>query len=148
VGDGVAAVVAESPYIAYDALEMIEEAYEPLPAVVNARAATEAGAPLVHDNVPDNVSYTWELGDKEACDKAFAEADHVVELELIHQRLIPNAMEPRACAAQWDATMEEMTVWTTSQNPHPIRLLLSAFTLGIPENRLRVISPDVGGGFG
>lgn len=148
VGDGVAAVVAESPYIAYDALEMIEVDYEPLPAVVNARAATEEGAPLVHDNVPNNISYTWELGDKEACDKAFAEADHVVELELVNQRLIPNAMEPRACAAQWDAAMEEMTVWTTSQNPHPIRLLLSAFTLGIPENRLRVISPDVGGGFG
>ena len=80
--------------------------------------------------------------------RAFAEAAHVVELDLINQRLIPNAMEPRACMAEWDNTTEEMTVWTTSQNPHPIRLLLSGFTLGIPENKLRVISPDVGGGFG
>ncbi|RMG91928.1 MAG: xanthine dehydrogenase family protein molybdopterin-binding subunit [Chloroflexi bacterium] len=148
VGDGVAAVVAETPYIAYDALDLIEVDYEPLPAVVDAKKATEPGAPLVHDNVPNNISYTWALGDKEACDKAFAEADVVVELELVNQRLIPNAMEPRAAVAQWNAATEEMTLWTTSQNPHPIRLLLSAFTLGIPENKLRVISPDVGGGFG
>ncbi len=148
VGDGVAAVVAESPYIANDALDLIEVEYEPLPAVVDARATTEEGAPLVHDDVPNNISYTWALGDKEACDKAFAEADHVVELDLINQRLIPTAMEPRAAVAQWNAFTEEMTLWTTSQNPHPIRLLLSAFTLGIPEHKLRVISPDVGGGFG
>lgn len=148
VGDGVVAVVAESPYIAYDALDLIEVEYEQLPAIVGAKATTEPGAPLIHDDVPDNISYTWALGDKEACDKAFAEAEHVVELELINQRLIPNAMEPRACVAQWHAAMGEMTVWTTSQNPHPIRLLLSAFTLGVPENKLRVISPDVGGGFG
>lgn len=148
VGDGVAAVVAESPYIAEDALDLIEVEYEILPAVVNARAAMEEGTPLVHDNVPDNLSYTWALGDKDTCDKAFAEADHVVELELINQRLIPTAMEPRAAVAQWNPATGEMTLWTTSQNPHPIRLLLSAFTLGIPEHKLRVISPDVGGGFG
>ncbi len=148
VGDGVAAVVAESPYIAYDALELIEVEYEPLPAVVDAKAATEEGAPLVHDDIPNNVSYTWAIGDKDACDKAFAEADHVVELDLVNQRLIPTAMEPRAAVAEWNAFSEEMTLWTTSQNPHPIRLLLSAFTLGIPEHKLRVISPDVGGGFG
>ncbi|MDW8327848.1 MAG: xanthine dehydrogenase family protein molybdopterin-binding subunit [Anaerolineales bacterium] len=148
VGDGVACVVAESPAIAADALDLIEVDYEPLPAVVDARKAAEPGAPLVHDDIPNNLSYTWAIGDKEACDKAFAEAEHVVELELINQRLIPTAMEPRAVAAQWNAASEEMTVWTTSQNPQPIRLLLSAFTLGIPENKLRVISPDVGGGFG
>ncbi len=148
VGDGVAAVVAESSYIAYDALDLIEVDYEPLPAIVGAKAAAEPGRPLVHDDIADNVSYTWALGDKEACDKAFAEAEHVVELDLINQRLIPNAMEPRAAAAQWNAATEEMTVWTTSQNPHIIRLLLGAFTLGIPEHKLRVISPDVGGGFG
>ncbi len=148
VGDGVAAVVAESPYIAADALDLIEVDYEALPAVVDARKATDPGAPLIHEECPGNVSYTWGLGDKEACDKAFAEAEHVVELELVNQRLIPNAMEPRAAVAQWSAATEEMTLWTTSQNPHPIRLLLSAFTLGIPENKLRVVSPDVGGGFG
>lgn len=148
VGDGVAVVAAETPYIAEDALDLIQVDYEPLDAVVDARGTTDEGAPLVHDGIPNNVSYTWALGDKEAMEQAFAEAAHVVELELVNQRLIPNAMEPRACAAQWSATTEEMTVWTTSQNPHPIRLLLSAFTLGVPENRLRVISPDVGGGFG
>ena len=148
VGDGVAVVAAEDPYIAQDALDLIEVEYEPLPAVIDAKKTTEAGAPLVHDDLPNNISYTWALGNKDETLQELAQADHVVELELINQRLIPNAMEPRACAAQWSAPMEEMTVWTTSQNPHPIRLLLSAFTLGIPENKLRVISPDVGGGFG
>jgi carbon-monoxide dehydrogenase large subunit len=98
--------------------------------------------------VPNNLSFTWPLGDKEGCERAFAQAEHVVELDLINQWLIPNAMEPRACAAQWDTAMEEMIVWTTSQNPHIIRFLLSAATLHVPENKLRVISPDVGGGFG
>ena len=148
VGDSVAVVVAEDPYTAADALDAVEVEYEPLPAVVDARGATEAGAPLVHDGIEENISYRWELGNEEVCGQAFAEAAHTVEVELVNQRLIPTAMEPRAAAARWDAATEEMTVWTTSQNPHPIRLLLSAFTLGIPESRLRVISPDVGGGFG
>ena len=148
VGDSVAVVVADDPYVAADAVEAIEVDYEPLPTVVDARGATDEGAPLVHAEIEDNVSYHWALGDQEACDTAFAEADEVVEIELVNQRLIPTAMEPRAAAAQWDAASEEMTVWTTSQNPHPIRLLLSAFTLLIPESKLRVISPDVGGGFG
>ena len=148
VGDSVAVVVADDPYVAADAVEAIEVDYEPLPTVVDARGAMDEGAPLVHAEIEDNVSYHWALGDQEACEKAFAEADEVVEIELVNQRLIPTAMEPRAAAAQWDAASEEMTVWTTSQNPHPIRLLLSAFTLGIPESKLRVISPDVGGGFG
>ena len=141
VGDSVAVVAARTPYIAADAVEAIEVDYEPLPTVVDARGAMDEGAPLVHAEIEDNVSYHWALGDQEACDKAFAEADEVVEVELVNQRLIPTAMEPRAAAAQWDAASEEMTVWTTSQNPHPIRLLLSAFTLGIPESKLRVISP-------
>lgn len=148
VGDGVAVVVAETPYQAEDALELINVTYEPLPAVVDAKKAMQPGQPLLHDDVADNVSYTWALGDKAATEKAFQEAAHVIELDLTNQRLIPNAMEPRATAAQWNPATEEMTVWTTSQNPHPIRLLLSAFTLGIPEHKLRVISPDVGGGFG
>lgn len=148
VGDGVAVVVAESPYIAADALDLIDVDYDPLPAVVDARKTMDEGAPLVHDDVPNNLSFHWPLGEKDATNQALAQADHVVELELINQRLIPNAMEPRACVAQWDSFMENMTVWTTSQNPHTIRLLLGAFTLGIPEHKLRVISPDVGGGFG
>ncbi len=148
VGDSVAVVVANSPYVAEDALALIDVDYEVLPVSMGAKATTEEGAVQLHDDIDDNVSYTWALGDEDAMKAAFAGAAHVVELDLINQRLIPNAMEPRACAAEWDASMEEMTVWTTSQNPHPIRLLLAAFTLGIPENKLRVISPDVGGGFG
>lgn len=148
VGDRVAVVVAESPHIAADALDMIDVDYEPLPAVTDARQAAEAGAPLVHDDVPNNVSYTWALGNKDECDKAFAEADKVVELELVNQRLIATAIEPRAAVAQWNAFNEEMTLWTTSQNPNLTRVVLSAFLLGIPEHKLRLIAPDVGGGFG
>ena len=102
----------------------------------------------MHDNVANNVSYEWELGDKEATDRAFAEADHIVELDLVNQRLIATAMEPRACVAQWNAFSEDMTLWTTSQNPHLTRVVMSAFTFTLPEQKLRVISPDVGGGFG
>ncbi|UCC54820.1 MAG: molybdopterin-dependent oxidoreductase [Anaerolineaceae bacterium] len=148
VGDRVIAVVAESPAVAQDALELIEVDYEPLPAVVDARKAMEPGAPLVHDDVENNMSYDWVLGDKEVNDQAFANADHVVELDLINQRLIATAMEPRACVAQWNAFTEEMTLWTTSQNPHLTRVVMSAFTFTLPEHKLRVISPDVGGGFG
>jgi carbon-monoxide dehydrogenase large subunit len=148
VGDGVAVVVAENPYVAEDALDLIDVDLDPLPAVVDARGAMDDGAPLVHDDVEKNLSFHWPLGDGEATDEALSDSDHVVELEFVNQRLIPNAMEPRACAAQWDPSDESMTVWTTSQNPHTIRLLLGAFTLGIPEHKLRVVSPDVGGGFG
>lgn len=148
VGDGVVAIVAEDPYTAFDALELVEVDYSPLPVVVNAKKAAEAGAPQLHDEIPGNVSFHWKLGERAEIDKVLAEADHVVELDLINQRLIPNAMEPRACVAQWSDFTDEMTVWTTSQNPHIIRFLLSAVTLNIPENKLRVISPDVGGGFG
>jgi carbon-monoxide dehydrogenase large subunit len=148
VGIGVAAVVAESPYIARDALDLIEVEYEPLPSVVDAKAAAQEGAPQLYEEIANNTSFHWTLGTKEAAEAAFSEADHVVELDLINQRLIPNAIEPRAVVAQWNKFGEEMTVWTTSQNPHIIRLLLSGFTLGVPENKLRVISPDVGGGFG
>jgi carbon-monoxide dehydrogenase large subunit len=147
VGDEVAVVVAENPYIAEDALDFIDVDYEPLQAVVHAHQP--AGEwPVVHDDMDSNLSYYWPLGDEEATNEALDEADHVIELNLENQRLIPNAIEPRACVAQWDAFDETMTVWTTSQNPHTIRLLLGAFTLGIPEHKLRVVSPDVGGGFG
>ncbi|MFQ5922811.1 MAG: xanthine dehydrogenase family protein molybdopterin-binding subunit [Anaerolineales bacterium] len=148
VGDAVAVVVAESSYIAADARDLIEVDYEVLPAVVDPRSATEEGAPLVHDDIPDNTSFYWALGDQEASDKAFAAADHVVELELANQRLIATAIEPRAAIAQWNPVTEEMTLWTTSQNPHINKWVLSMITLGIPEHKLRLISPDVGGGFG
>jgi carbon-monoxide dehydrogenase large subunit len=148
VGDGVAVVIAESRYVAQDAVDAVMVDYEPLAAVVDPKKATEAGAPQVHDEIPNNISFHWPLGTRDEINKVLAEADHVVELDLVNSRLIPNAMEPRACVAQYDDFSDEMTVWTTSQNPHIIRLLLSIATLSIPENKLRVISPDVGGGFG
>jgi carbon-monoxide dehydrogenase large subunit len=148
VGDGIAVVIAESPYIAEDALDLIEVDLEPLPAVIDARGAMADGAPLVHESAEQNLAFHWPLGDEAAVNEALAQADNVVELEFINQRLIANAMEPRATVAQWDSATESLTVWTTSQNPHTIRLLLGAFTLGIPEHKIRVISPDVGGGFG
>jgi carbon-monoxide dehydrogenase large subunit len=147
VGDEIAVVVAETPAIAEDALDLIEVDLEPLPVVVKTHQP-DGDLPVVHDDVEGNLSYYWPLGDEEGTIKALSDADRVIELELENQRLIPNAMEPRACAAQWDSFGENMTVWTTSQNPHTIRLLLGAFTLGIPEHKLRVVSPDVGGGFG
>lgn len=148
VGDGVAVVIAEDRYTAQDAADLVMVDYDPLEAVVDAKEAAQEGAPLVHDGVPNNTSFYWPLGDKEAVNAALEASDHVVELDLINQRLVPNAMEPRACVAEWNDFSEEMTIWTTSQNPHLIRLLMSIATLGLAENKLRVISPDVGGGFG
>ncbi len=148
VGDYVAVVVAETAAIAQDAVDLIEVDYEALPVVVDARATLDEGAPKVHDELDSNLSFYWALGDREAAEQALAEADHVVELEMVNQRLIATAIEPRAAIAQWNPSTEEMTLWTTSQNPHIIKWVLSLVTLGIPEHKIRVISPDVGGGFG
>lgn len=148
VGDRVAVVIAESAYIAADALDAIYVDYEPMDAVVDPREAMQAGAPLVHDEIANNVSYEWALGTKDEVEQAMADADHVVEVELVNQRLIATAMEPRAAVAQWNDFTEEMTLWTTSQNPNLTKVVMSAFTLGVPEHKLRLISPDVGGGFG
>jgi carbon-monoxide dehydrogenase large subunit len=148
VGDIVAAVVAEDRYAAEDAAALVEVEYEELPAVADALKARVEGAPPVHDEAPDNICFLWSLGDKDAVDANFAQADKVVKLELRNQRLIPNAIEPRASVAEYNPGAEEYTLYTTSQNPHVHRLLLAAFVLGIPEHKLRVVSPDVGGGFG
>ncbi len=148
VGDAVAVIIAESRYSAKDAAELLEVDYEPLPAVTDAAKAIEPGAPLVHDEAPNNISFVWELGDKAATDEAMSKADHITRLEFINQRLIPNAIEPRSAIGSYDPAKDELTLYTSSQNPHVIRLLLCAFVLGIPEHKVRVISPDVGGGFG
>ncbi|HSK38874.1 MAG TPA: xanthine dehydrogenase family protein molybdopterin-binding subunit, partial [Arenibaculum sp.] len=148
VGDSVAVVIAESHEQAKDASELIEVDYEELPPAVDMRASLEAGAPLVHDDAPGNVCYDWHLGDKDAVEAAFANAAHVTRLDLVNQRLVPNAMEPRAAIGEYDRATGDYTLYTTSQNPHVIRLLMGAFVLGIPEHKLRVIAPDVGGGFG
>ncbi|PJK29861.1 xanthine dehydrogenase family protein molybdopterin-binding subunit [Minwuia thermotolerans] len=147
VGDPVAVVIAESRAQARDAAELVEIDYEPLPAVVDMRSALEDGA-SVHDEAGDNLCYDWELGDREAVEAAFRKADHVTTLELINNRLVPNAMEPRCAIGDFDDASGEHTLYTSSQNPHVIRLLMGAFVLQIPEHKLRVYSPDVGGGFG
>ncbi|HEY7576260.1 MAG TPA: xanthine dehydrogenase family protein molybdopterin-binding subunit [Acetobacteraceae bacterium] len=148
VGDPVAVVVAETRQAAKDAAEAIVIDYQDLPAVASTRDAIAPGAPLVHDDAPGNLCYDWHIGDKAVVDAAFAKAAKVVKLEFTNNRLIPNAMEPRAAVGDFDPHSGEFTLYTTSQNPHVIRLLMGAFVLHIPENKLRVVAPDVGGGFG
>ncbi|MBL8673421.1 MAG: molybdopterin-dependent oxidoreductase, partial [Rhodospirillales bacterium] len=146
--DTVAMVIAETYAQAKDAAEKIAVDYDVRPALVDPVKAAAAGAALVHDDVPGNLCYDWELGDKAAVAAAFAKAAHVTKIDLVNNRLIPNAMEPRAAAAEYDRGTGNYTLYTTSQNPHVARLVLSAFVLGIPEHKLRVVAPDVGGGFG
>ncbi len=148
VGDPVAVVIAETKQAAKDAAEAIVIDYQDLPAVASLRDAIASGAALVHDEVPGNICYDWHIGDKAAVDAAFAKAAKVVKLDLLNNRLIPNAMEPRAALGDYDTNSGDFTLYTTSQNPHVIRLLMGAFVLHIPENKLRVVAPDVGGGFG
>ncbi|RIH82152.1 Carbon monoxide dehydrogenase large chain [Meiothermus luteus] len=148
VGDIVAAVVAETRQLAEDAAQMVEVEYEPLPAVALGSDALKPGAPAVHDDIPDNICFTWSIGDKAATDAAFEKAYKTVRLNLRNNRLVPNAMEPRSSLAQYHHASGEFTLYTTSQNPHIHRLIIAAFVMGIPEHKLRVIAPDVGGGFG
>ena len=146
VGDAVAVVVAEDRYLARDAADAVLVDYEPLPAVVDAYQATQSGVPQLHADVPDNVDFHWTVQGGDV-DSAFRDAAVVVRDRIINRRLIPNAMEPRSALAQWNASMGEITLWSTTQNPHIARFLLSGVT-GIPEHKIRVIAPEVGGGFG
>jgi carbon-monoxide dehydrogenase large subunit len=150
VGDPIAAVVAESREAARDAAEAIVLDIEELPAVVDMKAALEDGAPKVHDDLSSNLCYDWGFVEenKAAVDEAFGKAAHVTTLDLVNNRLIANPMEPRVAVGDFNRATGESTLYTTSQNPHVIRLLMGAFVLGIPEHKLRVIAPDVGGGFG
>lgn len=148
VGDIVAAVIATTRQIAEDAVQLVEVDYEVLDAVSLGSKALEAGAPEIHAEAPGNLCFTWSLGDKAAIDAEFAKAHKTVKLNLRNNRLVPSAMEPRASLAQYTRASDEYTLWTTSQNPHIHRLLIAAFIMGIPEHKLRVIAPDVGGGFG
>jgi len=148
MGDGVAVVIAESREVARDAADLVEVDYEVLDAVVDLRKAIADGAPKVHDEYPDNISFDWELGDKTKTDEAMAKADHITTLEFVNQRMIPNAIEPRSAIGDYDAANDRYTLYTTTQNPHLTRLLMSAFVLGIPEHKVHIISKDVGGGFG
>lgn len=147
-GDAVALVLAEDRYIARDACDLIDVEYEPLAVVVDAKKATEAGAPQLHENAPNNIVMEWDAGDKAKTDAAVAAAEVVVHEQIINQRLIPTPMETRGAIARYEQSTGEFTLWTTSQAPHVMRLLLTAFVFGISEPKLRVISPNVGGGFG
>src|SRR5499427_7785387 len=148
VGQAVAVVIAESKNLARDAAEAVVVDYEELPAVADVKAAIAPGAVQLHPEAPGNQVYDWALGDEAAVDAAFAKAANVVSMELTNNRLVPNAMEPRAAIADYNAAEEHFTLYTTSQNPHVARLVLSAFYNIAPEHKLRVIAPDVGGGFG
>ncbi len=148
VGDPVAVVVAESLGQAKDAAEKVKVDYEVLPAVADPARAQDKGAPQIHEVAPNNTIYQWHLGDANATDAAFKAAKHVTRLDIVNNRLVPNALEPRAAIAEYDAGTDTLTLWNTTQNPHVARLVISAFVGMAPENKLRVIAPDVGGGFG
>lgn len=146
VGDPVAVVIAETLEQAKDAAEKVSVDYEVLPAVTDPAKARAAAQ--IHDIAPDNTIYEWHLGDANATDAAIAAAKHVTKLDIVNNRLVPNAMEPRAALAEYDSGNDSLTLWNTSQNPHVARLVISAFVGMAPEHKLRVIAPDVGGGFG
>jgi carbon-monoxide dehydrogenase large subunit len=146
VGERVAVVIAETASQARDAAELVEVDYQALPAV--ASAAKARGGPALHEIAPDNTCYVWAIGDKDAVNAAFAKAAHVTKLELVNNRLVPNAIEPRAVNAVYSRADDSTTLYVASQNPHVERLLLTAFVLGLPESKVRVVAPDVGGGFG
>ncbi|QFT92749.1 Carbon monoxide dehydrogenase large chain [Roseovarius sp. THAF9] len=150
VGDPIAAIVAESREQARDAAEAIEVDISDLPAVMDMKEALKEGATKVHDDLTSNLCYDWGFVEenKGAVDEAIKNAAHVTTLELVNNRLVPNAMEPRVAVGDYSRGTDDSTLYTTSQNPHVIRLLMGAFVLGIPEHKLRVVAPDVGGGFG
>ena len=146
VGDHVVMVVAETLEQAKNAAELVEVDYEPLTAVVDVRDAK--GGAALHDIAPDNHCYKWAIGDKALVDAAFVGAAHVTKLDLINNRLVPNAMEPRAAIGSYSRANDDYTLYVSNQNPHVERLLMTAFVMGLPEHKVRVIAPDVGGGFG
>jgi carbon-monoxide dehydrogenase large subunit len=148
VGEPLAVVIAETMIQARDAAEKVNVDYEVLPAVVDPVKAQTPDAPQIHEIAPRNTIYQWHLGDVSAIEAAFASAKHVTKLDFINNRLVPNSMEPRAAVAEYDSGTDTLTLWTTSQNPHVARLVLTAFIGIAPEHKLRVIAPDVGGGFG
>ncbi|PYM20868.1 MAG: carbon monoxide dehydrogenase [Candidatus Rokuibacteriota bacterium] len=148
VGDPVAIVIAESHDAAEDAAEKVKVTWEVLPAVSATDKATAKGSTQIHEVAPSNTAFTWQIGDAAAVETAFRGAARVVKKKIVNQRLVANPMEPRACLASYDRATGDLTLWVTSQNPHVHRLLMCAFVLGIPEHKVRVIAPDVGGAFG
>lgn len=148
VGQPVAIVVAETRAQARDAAEAVMVDYEEMPAVVGSEAALADGAPQLHPEAEGNLCFDWEIGDEAAATSAISGAAHITRMKIINNRLVPNPMEPRAALGHYDPAEDHYTCWTTSQNPHVARLVMSAFYNVAPEHKLRVIAPDVGGGFG
>src|SRR5262245_29845170 len=146
-GDPIAFVVAESRYAARDAAELVDADYDELPAVVDVEQARQPGAATIWDNAPSNEAYRTEVGDKTATDEAFRRAFKTVSLRMVNQRLIPNPIETRGVVARWERGPQQLTVWSSSQIPHLLRTNLAAM-LDLPEHHVRVIVPEVGGGFG
>src|SRR5438105_5343962 len=146
VGERIAVVIAETAAQARDAAELVEVDYQMLQAVVS--TAKAKNGPALHEIAPDNTCYVWALGDKNAVDAAFAKAAHVTKLDFVNNRLVPNAIEPRSANASYSRADDSYTLYVASQNPHVERLLMTAFVLGLPESKVRVVAPDVGGGFG
>ena len=148
VGDPVAVVIAETQSAANDAADLVSVDWGVLPSVTSTERAAQKGTAQIHEVAPDNVAFRWQIGDAAETEAAFKKADVVVKKRIVNQRLVANAMEPRACVARYEDSTGDLTLWVTSQNPHVHRLLMTAFVLGIPEHKVRVIAPDVGGGFG
>ena len=148
VGDAVAVVIAESEGAARDAAEAVQVDYDPLPAVASTAEARNDGTPQVWPDAPNNTCFAWHIGEPDPVDEAFKKATHVTSIDIVNQRLIPNAMEPRSALADFNSATGDLTLYCTAQAPHAIRLLLGAFVLQQPEHKFRVVAPDVGGGFG
>ena len=148
VGDAVAVVVAEDRYIVTDAADLVKVDYETFPVVTNPAQTIEESSPQLHPEAPNNIAFDWEIGDKGSTEEAFSKAAKTVEISIRNNRLIPHAIEPRSTLASYDDATDKLTVWMTSQNPHVHRLLMSLASLGLPEHKIRVIAPEVGGGFG
>src|SRR5262245_30921056 len=148
VGDHVAVVIAETREQAKDAAALIDIDYQELPAIIATGDAMKSGSAQVWEQAKNNVCYDWELGDKAATEAAFAKAAQVVKIDIVNNRLIPNPMEPRAAIGEYDRASGDYTLYTTSQDPHVIRLLIASAVLPVAEHKFRVVAPDVGGGFG
>ncbi len=148
VGDAVAMVIAETQSAAREAAELVEVSYDVLPPIVATARALDAGGAQVHDEAPGNLCFDWHVGDAQATEQAFAGARHIVSLDLVNTRIIANPMEPRSALASFDPSSDDYLLYTSSQNPHLIRMLLCNSVLKVPEHRMRVVAPDVGGGFG
>jgi carbon-monoxide dehydrogenase large subunit len=147
LGDAVAVIVADSAYQANDAVDLVEVDYEVLPAIVNGEEATKDGAPQLHEEAPNNIGFDWEVGGGDYAE-AIKDPDVIVVKErIVNQRLIPNSMETRGVVADYDVGKGNITLYTSTQIPHLVKLLFSLVT-GWPEQKVRVIAPDVGGGFG